>query len=424
MFKKTLSSIILMVVLLGQAIAQIEVGSWRGHLAYSSVQDIQLHEEQLICLTERALFTYQTNTGEIKRISKVNGLSGVNVSALAFEPASGTLVIGYVNGAFDLILGNSTATFRDISRSNVPGDVGVYSIAFNNNLVYLGTGFGIVVFDLQKKEIQETYFIGPNGTSLRINDIVLFNNQLFAATNAGLYIADLSNPNLTDFRNWSRDNTIEHPTEPFTQLHVFDNKLFAAITQESGTDANGVYYLSNNNWTKWKGLGANKNRQINSFENKLILCNTFSVKIFDQSLTEIESVSEYENTPIRKVVNANAAVIINDQLYIGDQRRGLARWQMNEGFQEFIIPNGPSSNNVEQIKMFNDNLWVAAGAVNGSWNNQFSTDGFSSYVNESWSRYNSDNLEVLDGTYDFITTVIDPNNPNHVWVGSWGKGLF
>ena len=51
-------------------------------------------------------------------------------------------------------------------------------------------------------EFGDTYYIGNNGTQLKVNQITIDQNKIYAATDFGLKSADLNNPNLIDFQFW------------------------------------------------------------------------------------------------------------------------------------------------------------------------------------------------------------------------------
>lgn len=409
--------------------AQIRVGAWREHLSYNNVTHLESYNKQIIALTDKSLFIHNTEDGSVRRISKIEGLYGVDVLSMGIDSTSGLIIVGYDNGYFDVVKNNTVYSYGDIERSSVSGDIGVYHVYFHNNLVYLSTGFGIVVFDPTKNEIKETYFIGVNGNQVRVNDVQVFQNKLYAATNTGIFYANLSNPNLTDFRNWTRVENIPNFENRFNNLEVFNNKLFANYwSPENGggqTYSDIIYHFDGTSWVSWKTISNGKTRSIRSSGDFLTISSTTSVGVYDNSLSYSFGVGTLETTPKPKYVKANDAVLLNqNELWIGDQKYGLIKWDRNNGLQEYIVPSGPKSNDVVNMSMFNDNLWVASGAVSGTWNNTFSTTGFYSFVNEQWANYSSANNDSLKGTYDFIISTIDPSDNSHVWVGSWAKGLF
>ena len=77
----------------------------------------------------------------------------------------------------------------DIKRSSILGNKGIYSVYMEGHLAYLGCGFGIVLVDLQRREVRETWFIGPNGAQVQVNGITVFQDSIYAATNTGLFTA-------------------------------------------------------------------------------------------------------------------------------------------------------------------------------------------------------------------------------------------
>ena len=57
------------------------------------------------------------------------------------------------------------------------------------NLVYISTNYGISVFNLERLEFGDTYFIGNNSSSLEVYQTELFNGFIYAATNDGVFKA-------------------------------------------------------------------------------------------------------------------------------------------------------------------------------------------------------------------------------------------
>jgi hypothetical protein len=407
--------------------AQIPVGAWRDHLSYKTVIDVEEYNNQIIALTDRALFIHDISQGSNRRISKVNGLSGVDMLALEVDKNSGTILIGYESGVFDVISNGNITNIRDIARSNVLGDRGVYNFFFHNQLVYLSTGFGIVVFDLVKNEIKETYFIGPNGDQLRVNDVVIYDNKFFAATHNGVYTADINEINLTDFRNWNRLLELPNANQSFRFLEVFDNKLFLGTwpLDSESAEKDLVLFYDGTNWTTWQTLNNTRITAIKGNSENLILASSFAVNVYNKNLSYAYGVGTYQTTPeVKNAQPVDAMLLANNELWIADRNYGLVRWSSQNGIISYIIPFGPTSNDAVQIKMYNDNLWAASGAVDGTWNNTYSLSGFYSFVNESWSSFVPRDIELLKNSFDFISVEIDPQNPEHVWMGSWGAGLF
>jgi enamine deaminase RidA (YjgF/YER057c/UK114 family) len=71
--------------------------------------------------------------------------------------------------------------------------------------------FGLVVLDLDKKEVKETYlYLGENGNALGVSQSVVVGNILYISTPIGIRQATLSNEvNLQYFGNWT---TLKSPS--------------------------------------------------------------------------------------------------------------------------------------------------------------------------------------------------------------------
>jgi hypothetical protein len=77
----------------------------------------------------------------MQRLTKVNALSDVDISMVAYNTSLNALMVGYRNGNLDLVRSGSASNLSDIKRSSIIGDKGVYDIHFEGPLAYLACGF-------------------------------------------------------------------------------------------------------------------------------------------------------------------------------------------------------------------------------------------------------------------------------------------
>ena len=95
------------------------------------------------------------------------------------------LVIGYENGLIEIVFDN------DDDILSVVDIVNQASITTNNkrinhlnayeNFIYISTNYGITVFDLDRLEFRDTYFIGNLGTQIPVKQTTIFNDFIYAA---------------------------------------------------------------------------------------------------------------------------------------------------------------------------------------------------------------------------------------------------
>ena len=64
------------------------------------------------------------------------------------------------------------------------------------------TGFGIVVIDMNNKEVKDTYIIGDNNTQVKVSDLHISNDSIFALTDFGIKAAVKSSNFLSDANSW------------------------------------------------------------------------------------------------------------------------------------------------------------------------------------------------------------------------------
>ena len=142
--------------------------SWEDLYSYNNVKDIVKVDEVIYALVDNAIFTYDTATEEINKLSSVQGLSGETTSSMHYNKSFQRLFIGYENGLLEVVDNDGTITISsDIVSFNQSGRKSINHIKEFNNKLYLSTPFGIVVYDIEKLEFGDTYFIGNNSSSLK-----------------------------------------------------------------------------------------------------------------------------------------------------------------------------------------------------------------------------------------------------------------
>jgi len=189
----------------------VRIGDWRTHLPYQRVIDVQVVGNQTYAATPYDLFVYNTEDNSIKLLNKVNGLNDIGVGSIRYSETYKTLVVAYRNTNIDLIRENGITNIRDIRDKDLIGNKIINNVLLHSKYAYLACGFGIVVLDLERDEIHDTYLIGPQGSYINVNDIAVFDGKLFAATSAGVYYASLDSPNLADYNQWTKDLRLKHP---------------------------------------------------------------------------------------------------------------------------------------------------------------------------------------------------------------------
>ena len=153
--------------------------------------------------TDYALFTVDTATFEVKRYTKGYGLSEVNPTALAYDEERQQWIVGYANGSLDFRDSWGTTNLPDFRISQVTGDKTINAITIEDQRAYLATNIGVVVVDLMRREIADTWPLSAGGESTEAQCVFLNDNQWLVGTNLGILSASKDNPFLSNAENWN-----------------------------------------------------------------------------------------------------------------------------------------------------------------------------------------------------------------------------
>jgi hypothetical protein len=376
--------------------------SWEDFYSYNNVKDFTKVENVIYALADNAIFTYDVTSGEINKLSSVQGLSGETTTAIYYNKEFKRLVIGYENGLLEVVDDDGSITISsDIVNFNQSGEKSINHISAFKNKLYVSTPFAVVVYDIEKLEFGDTFFIGENSSSVKINETIVSNNIIYAATETGIFKADVSNNLLIDFNNWEQlfsDKNFTGITFLDT-LYVTEGGSFSAF---DGTNLTEIKKYS----IEIKAIKASAKHLIISLKNTAI--------IFDASMTKIGQFNA--NTSFNYSVNN--AFFENETCFLATKNFGVlaATLDASDTYLE-IHPEGPLTNDIFSIAANKNNLWVVYGGYNDVFGPTFNKQGFSHYNGENWrnTKYNPA-FPVTDLSH--IT--IDTNAENKVYISSLG----
>ena len=401
--------------------AQVGVGAWTDHLSYSSASQVIEANGKIYCITSGGLFTYSHSDNSLRKLNQINGLSDVQPRAIAYGQDASVVLVAYQNSNLDLIFEQEIFNLSDIKRKQIQGDKNIYSILVVGQTAYLSCGFGIVAVNLEKREIKDTYYIGPDGSPVVVLDMTFDGTYLYAATAVGIFMADHNAPNLQDFNNWVKIDDIPHANERFSQLEFFNGGIIACYDNE-GSNQQELHRNSGNGWERFlpavttvTGIRECNNELLVSQGDKLQVFNT------NDELTEQVNSYSFSGNTITGIDIQTAVCDESGQLWIADARHGLVK-KSGSSF-ELTIPDGPFDNRVFSLHANKGDIWMTSGGRTDAWNNVFNAPQAHLYRDGDWRVFNARTHTSLSGFHDLVTAAVDPADPNHVYFGSWGGGL-
>ena len=350
------------------------------------------------------MFSVHTTTHEVERFSRLNGLSETGVRTIAFDSIQKKLVIAYQNSNIDILGSNSIVNVPGLKRKNIPGDKTIYRILPSKDYCYLATGIGIVVLDLARNEIRDTWVIGSGGRSVPVWMVARDSRFFYAATAEGLKKAGAA-ANPADYRSWQNVPGFEETREVIT----LQDRLYA-LRHDS------VFLQTDAGWQLFYARG-NAIRFIMATEGHVAIGEAGPAVSFVQPSGNVSAT--LRNHPSLR--QPAAALKKGTDYWISDSLRGLSRWTGNDVTGYAL--NSPLDAATGAMQFYGNTLRVAAGSVDASWNGGNNYNGVFIFSDNRWTNYSAASHPVLDSMPDFVTVAADPRDGS-TWAGSFGGGLL
>jgi hypothetical protein len=390
---------------------QTPVGSWSDHLVYSTANSVAVGSDQVYASTGMSLLIYNKSYAELKKMSRINGLSENGISTISWSEENKTLIIAYESTNVDLLKNNIIYNLPDILRKYIPVRKIINKIRTNGRYAYLASSFGIIVIDLVKKEIYDTWKPGIDSDGAEVFDIAFGNDKIYASTVIGIFSADLSNQGLSYFGNWDRMNSLTNPTGKYTSLVFSGNQLYGNLAG-SGSTGDQVYGI-NSSGTLFSYQPGVTNTSFDPAPAGFTISSSNGIKYYNSNGILIKTISSYgKANPV-----VAQAVVENNDIWIADINSGLIKGENMDSFNALTLP-GPVSNNAFNISSLNGKTVICGGGVDNFWNNDGIPLAISIYENSTWTSISAGAI------FDPMRALIDPNDNNHIYVSTWGNGLL
>lgn len=411
--------LLLLFLLMGPvaAVAQIAVGQWRSHFNYQYMRGVQASGRYVFAAADKGMMRYDRASGTTELLDKTTGLTDVDIATFAFDSVSGTLVIAYTNSNVDLVQDGQTINVGDIRRSTtLTGDKSIHSIRFHDGKVYLNCAFGIVVVNLQKAEISETYYLG------NVNDLAFLPDTIVAATNGGLRFAPLG-VNLAVPDHWSHDTTSLLVGKVVKRLETCNATLLALAYDydtAGGTDSSvGTVYHGTFS-TSFAPLVSDKIVSMRCHGHTLMVATDHQLLLYEQGLSAVPQTFDdisWMSMSITDVDMDNAG-----SLWFAHMWAGLVEYDLH-GNKDINgrTPNGPVSDNAYRLLPWKERMMLCPGGRNTTYASLYLPAQLSIFDHEKWSTLPS--RSVLDTLHDIVDVAVNPADPREWLAASWGHGI-
>ena len=432
---------ILCCVFLGEFTAQENrpVSTWKDYFPYSEVLEAITGsdgqgDDIAYGRTEFAVFKVHSETNLVTRYSQVQGLSQSNPTAIGLYETLDILLVGYENGNLDLVSTSGIFNMPDILNSNLIGDKSIRAIYVIENFAYLACAFGVVVIDLEKFEVKDTWYI-TGSTDLRlVNDVDLMlgeegisDDKWIVSTDAGVYEASTTHPFLASAEAWTRWEDLPESAESYvSELVFYGDRTLVHIGEGL---LSKLWKFSNQwGWELFQGWPAEGDALwgLDVRNDTLLIGECCGVKVYDTTEDLIPSNNALGDWMQVRDVAFDKSGNIWIASRIGGLLRNVPNLESEDALENGVFaPKGPPTADVRKIDCWNANLWFATGGVDAAWDGNYNSAGIHGLVDGSWvSVEDGEGENDIPGIRDYIAVSIDPTNPNHVMLGSYEEGLI
>lgn len=429
---------------------------WVDHLPYNTFSHIDQIDQYVFAASANNLLVANSNSDEISRYSRINGLSGTNITALRADPASGTVWIGYANGRIDIWSSLGISSISAIEETpSYTGLKRINAISFYNGNAYIATDFGLVEFNVSNRLAGRTMLLGENFSPIAIETFDVSPSGIVCAyspsNNQSFYLGDI-NETLPNWETSSFRLFIDnHSPQHITYFPLEERFIFAVDDFTSGTYLLAMAQTTSNRWevegysTPFQGgAGGQDIQDITIAENWLVLTRDFNViareSISKNTFGDSLNISNALFAPgvLRPICAVHCE---NDEsIYIGNFRTGLIRVRDGNKIKRFLPPSPFSDRSYKVVSYgqgrnftFSNALdpggpesfggvILAPGALTDLWTRTFVADGASLYSGQEWINLSN---EHLFGATDIVDAAFNISGTGEIqlYFSSWGKGL-
>lgn len=387
---------------------------WRSHAAFSSVDKVVLMGDQAYGLSCNSLFSVHQDDQEIHYYSKLDGLSGSTIDHIAYNPTLQRMIITYRDGLIDIMHPDqSVSTISDLFLKQMSTSKQVNDICMYGHQAILAMDFGLLVVDMRKAELTETYYIGPNSSEVSVSHVTTLGDSIYAATDHAIYTATLGD-NLMDYAYW---HTIAYPAGQVNGLQGYRQTLHLLLDQQ-------LYFWQANTWQPTSTANAPRFRYLRATDDALYAMphNRYGAWLVHTDNRSVALALTYGyNADIQTDGHTCWLASLNNGLI---QLRRTKAPEYQTDIQEYY-PEGPSSNFAYRLRFFGDRLYMLPG---GRWASEFKRAGdIMIYQDHIWTNISNSLLSSQAGGLairDLMNVAQDPLDDSHYFVTTYGTGLL
>jgi len=403
------------------AAAQTSVGygDWQLYLPNNRARVLTDAGDRVYVATDDAFFYYDKNLNSTRLLTRRDGLSDVGVSTVAYDSVSQQTIIAYKSGNIDVLRANgSVQNVTDVLRKQISGDKTINSIYFNGRSAYLSCTFGLLLFDMSRLEVRESYSnIGPSGAGVRVYATTVANGRLFAATSIGIMHGALTD-NLLDYNRWTINDLGGKGNNDFYRtIATLNGQVYAGVNQSSL-----FVYRGSAGWAEIPNTYNDAFFRLRPAGATLLVAASSGVASITSAGRSTSLVGTQAAPEPRDVLRAKGG-----KLFLASYVKGLVATADNGQSVESFVTNAPA--NAIAFGLLADRATntvdVFSGGFKTSYEQNGNRQGFYEYRDGQWTNFTKESFPDLSQYPNPLDLTRGARTPDGtLYVGSYGNGLL
>ncbi|GAB4376458.1 MAG: two-component regulator propeller domain-containing protein [Salibacteraceae bacterium] len=304
------------------------------------------------------LLVYDRKIESVQSLSKANGLTETGITAFKCSESNNTCIIGYDDGNLDIITPDKEIINQPaIKISQVIGDKAIYDIQFHQNEVWLASGVGLVIFDVEEYLVKEFIPIYINDQRQQLRKLLIDESFVYFTSVDLAFKMDknqlFKNPEPIII-------TSDKEVDKVSQLFKFGNAIYAIYRQPELYTSDTLLRLSGNHFEITPHFANEGIRYCLPVDDSLFVSHADNIKLYDSDFKLINTIYTYGSSTT--LAPQLTHLLKNGKLLISDLNNGMVICSFITQFNAEIYKiNSPRSNKTPFVYTANHQLFALPG---------------------------------------------------------------
>lgn len=167
------------------SLAQLATGSWKQYPIFGEFTHLQDTPTSVWYVTGGCLYQYDKNADETRFYTSGIDITDSSIKVMRANPDGKFIAVAYANSNIDLVYPDGKCyNLPEIKESIANVDKTINDIRFDGKYMYVVTGFGLVVYDTDRREVKES-----GNYNKSFDTVIITPNHLYLVESGDTYYA-------------------------------------------------------------------------------------------------------------------------------------------------------------------------------------------------------------------------------------------